>query len=63
MFEYPEETKKLINKLSSGQKEQLMQVTGMVADVIINDGIIHTFGTGYSQMIGMEMFGRACKSS
>jgi len=59
MFEYLEEIKKLIDKLSFEQKEELIQASKMVAEVIINDGIIHTLGTGHSQMVAMEMFGRA----
>jgi len=59
MFEYLDEIKKLIDKLSAGQQEQLIRASQMVADAIANDRIIHTIGTGHSQMIGMEMFGRA----
>ena len=59
MFEYLDEIKKLIDKLSTEQNEQLKKASKMVADVIANDGIIHTIGTGHSQMIAMEMFGRA----
>lgn len=59
MFEYLDKIKLLIDKLSSGQKDQLVNASKLVADVIKNDGIVHTLGTGHSQMIGMEMFGRA----
>lgn len=59
MFEYLDKIKILINKLSVDQHEQLVSAAKIVADVIKNDGIIHTIGTGHSQMIGMEMFGRA----
>ncbi len=59
MFEYLEEIKKLIDKLSTKQNKQLNRASKMVADVIARDGIIHTIGTGHSQMIAMEMFGRA----
>eukprot|EP01089_Gocevia_fonbrunei_P000853 TRINITY_DN10835_c0_g1_i1.p1 TRINITY_DN10835_c0_g1~~TRINITY_DN10835_c0_g1_i1.p1 ORF type:complete len:239 (+),score=43.29 TRINITY_DN10835_c0_g1_i1:49-765(+) len=59
MFEYLDKIKLLINKLSVDQHEQLVSAAKIVADVIKNDGIIHTIGTGHSQMIGMEMFGRA----
>lgn len=59
MFEYLDKIKLLINKMSVDQHEQLVSAAKIVADVIKNDGIIHTIGTGHSQMIGMEMFGRA----
>ena len=59
MFEYLDKIKLLINKMSIEQKDQLVSAANIVADVIKNDGIIHTIGTGHSQMIGMEMFGRA----
>ncbi|HCO85300.1 MAG TPA: hypothetical protein DIT95_17475, partial [Arenibacter sp.] len=59
MFEYLDKIKLLINKMSVDQHEQLVSAAKIVAEVIKNDGIIHTIGTGHSQMIGMEMFGRA----
>ncbi len=59
MFEYLDKIKKLIDKLSTEQNEPLAKASQMVADAIANDRIIHTIGTGHSQMIGMEMFGRA----
>lgn len=59
MFEYIDEIKKLIDKLATEQKEQLNRAAKMIADVIATDKIIHTIGTGHSQMIAMEMFGRA----
>lgn len=59
MFEYLDKMRQLIDKLSSEQKEQLIEASRIVAEVIMNDGIIHTLGTGHSQMVGMELFGRA----
>ena len=59
MFEYLDKIKLLIDKLSKEQSEHLITASKMVADVINNDGIIHTLGTGHSQMIAMEMFARA----
>ena len=59
MFEYIEKIKILIDKLASEQKEQLSLASQWVAEVISKDGIIHTLGTGHSQMVGMELFGRA----
>lgn len=59
MFEYLDKIKILIDKLASEQKKQLTEASKLVAEVIKNDAIIHTLGTGHSQMVGMEMFGRA----
>ena len=59
MFEYLDKIKLLIDKLTIEQSEQLITASKMVADVIKNDAIIHTLGTGHSQMIAMEMFSRA----
>jgi uncharacterized phosphosugar-binding protein len=59
MFEYLDKIKLLIDKLSNEQSEHLRKASEMVAEVIRNDGIIHTLGTGHSQMIAMEMFSRA----
>ncbi|GAA0871763.1 sugar isomerase domain-containing protein [Gangjinia marincola] len=59
MFEYLDEIKKLIDKLSATQSEKLKTASRMVAKIVADDGIIHTIGTGHSQMIAMEMFGRA----
>lgn len=59
MFEYIDKIKLLIDKLAVEQKEQLISASKMVADVIMKDRIVHTLGTGHSQMVGMELFGRA----
>lgn len=59
MFEYLEKINLLISKLTSSQKEQLIKASKLVAEVIKKDKIVHTIGTGHSQMVAMEMFGRA----
>ncbi|MEZ5041710.1 MAG: SIS domain-containing protein [Saprospiraceae bacterium] len=59
MFDYLEKIKALFDKLALGQKEPLLRGAQLVAEVIRQDGIIHTFGTGHSQMVGMELFARA----
>lgn len=48
-----------MDRLAVEQKSQLLEAAQAVAEVIEKDGIIHTLGTGHSQMVGMEMFGRA----
>ncbi len=59
MFEYLDRMKQLMDRLVVEQEDQLLEAARAVADVIEQDGIIHTLGTGHSQMVGMEMFGRA----
>jgi len=58
MFEYLDRIKLLIDKLTTEQQTQLTEASKLVAEVIKNDGIVHTLGTGHSQMIGMELFRR-----
>lgn len=59
MFEYVEKINSLVSRLVSTQEEALIQASKLVADTIKNDRIVHTIGTGHSQMVAMEMFGRA----
>jgi len=41
------------------QSNNILKAAELFAEAIIQDKIIHTFGTGHSQMIGMELFARA----
>lgn len=59
MSEYLNQIKLLISKFENGQMEAIKNASIIVANVIKNDGIIHTLGTGHSQAIGMELFARA----
>ncbi len=59
MFEYLDKIKLLIQKVAATQEDQLLRASEMLAEVMGNDGMIHTMGTGHSQMIGMELFARA----
>lgn len=45
--------------LISSQAEAIQKAAQWMAETIINDKIIHTFGTGHSHMIGLELFTRA----
>lgn len=61
MFDY-EYSKKIIDLLSlveDKNREMIPLLAEKLADNIINDKIIHVFGTGHSHMIGIELFGRA----
>ncbi|MEY3322749.1 MAG: hypothetical protein RLZZ417_2332 [Bacteroidota bacterium] len=59
MFEYHEKVIEQVNHIVSVQENLIMQSAKWLADCIINDHIIHTFGTGHSHMIGLELFVRA----
>ena len=59
MFEYQEKAIQQLNDIVLNQENTIMQAAEYVAACIINDHIIHTFGTGHSHMIGLELFVRA----
>lgn len=59
MFEYFGKIKTQLDRLVQGQETAIQQAAQWVAETIIHDRIIHTFGTGHSHMIGLELFVRA----
>lgn len=59
MFEYQEKSLEQLNRIVSVQADLIKQSARWMADCIVNDHIIHTFGTGHSHMIGLELFVRA----
>ena len=59
MYQYHSEVKKLIDKVVDKNQDILNKVIDLVSKTIINDKIIHAFGTGHSHMIGLELFARA----
>ncbi len=59
MFEYFEKIKAQLDRLVKGQEAAIHQAAKWVADTLVHDRIIHTFGTGHSHMIGLELFVRA----
>lgn len=59
MFEYHEKIKSQLDNIVSGQEEAIMRAAGWMAETLEKDRIIHTFGTGHSHMIGLELFVRA----
>jgi len=60
MIEYLEKAKHQIEKIAASQYENIQKASKLFAKAIIEDKIIHAFGTGHSQMIATEMFARAC---
>ena len=59
MFEYAQQVQQHLSRLTSCQEEKLQAVARHMADTLLQDRIIHTFGTGHSHMIGLELFVRA----
>jgi uncharacterized phosphosugar-binding protein len=59
MFEYHEKIKQQLDHIVQDQEEAIQRAANWVAETIIHDHIIHTFGTGHSHMIGLELFVRA----
>ena len=59
MFEYVSKIQAQINKIAASQEASLNEAAKLFAESIVQDQIIHTFGTGHSHMIGLELFTRA----
>lgn len=58
-FEYMNQIDSLLHTVAETNSEQIKKLARMFADNIEQDKLIHTFGTGHSHMIGIELFGRA----
>ena len=58
-FEYSKKLIALMEEAEDNNREVIKLLAEKLADNIINDKIIHVFGTGHSHMIGIELFGRA----
>lgn len=59
MFEYTQGILQRLEEVIQSQLQPLNQAAEWMAECIIKDRIIHTFGTGHSHMIGLELFTRA----
>ncbi len=58
-FEYVTKLNELLKTVVDKNREAINICAEKVAENIMNDKIIHTFGTGHSHMIGIELFARA----
>ena len=58
-FEYMTKINELLQKAHDVNKEEIKKLARIFADCIKNDKVIHTFGTGHSHMIGIDLFARA----
>jgi uncharacterized phosphosugar-binding protein len=59
MYEYYARVKQQLDHIVLGQESLINQAAGWFAEALVNDRIIHTFGTGHSHMVGLELFVRA----
>lgn len=58
-FEYGDKIIDVIKNAEEKNKEVIKQLAEKFAENIENDKVIHTFGTGHSHMLGIELFARA----
>lgn len=58
-FEYANTITKILEEVYETNKDKIKLLAEKVAENIMEDRIIHTFGTGHSHMIGIELFARA----
>jgi uncharacterized phosphosugar-binding protein len=56
---YINELIKLLRRLVKDQRKQIAAAAEIVARSMMNDGVIHIFGTGHSSLIAQEAFMRA----
>jgi uncharacterized phosphosugar-binding protein len=59
MFEYVKKIQEHLTSVVQGQEDVITLASQWLADTIINDKIIHAFGTGHSHMMALELFVRA----
>tara|TARA_B100001109_G_C18766083_1_gene428352 strand:- start:190 stop:906 length:717 start_codon:yes stop_codon:yes gene_type:complete len=59
MYDYHKASKKLFDKIIKTNNKIIPKAVSWFTDAIISDNLIHTFGTGHSHMIGLELFVRA----
>jgi uncharacterized phosphosugar-binding protein len=59
MFDYHQASIALLQQIVDTNKNTLPKAIEWMAKTIIDDRIIHTFGTGHSHMVGLELFIRA----
>ena len=59
IYEYGEKILDLLQKAEEANKDTIAMLAQKFAENIENDKVIHTFGTGHSHMLGIELFARA----
>ena len=59
LFEYGDRILEVIREAEERNKDTIRLLAEKFAENIENDKVIHTFGTGHSHMVGIELFARA----
>ena len=59
MFEYLDKIKAHLDTMVRDEAANINLAADWIAQTLIDDRLIHTFGTGHSHMIGLELFVRA----
>ncbi|WP_053218170.1 SIS domain-containing protein [Virgibacillus senegalensis] len=57
--DYASKVKELLDEVQDRQAGVIKQAAALIADSIINDGLLHLFGCGHSHMLVEEVFYRA----
>ena len=58
-FAYMNKLTSILDEVYETNKDKIKDLAEKFAENIMEDRIIHTFGTGHSHMIGIELFARA----
>lgn len=58
-FEYMNKMSEILQQVYETNRETIKLLAEKVAENIMEDRMIHTFGTGHSHMLGIELFARA----
>ena len=59
LYEYGDKILEVMKKAEEANKDTIRELAEKIAENIENDKMIHTFGTGHSHMLGIELFARA----
>ncbi|MBQ6559813.1 MAG: SIS domain-containing protein [Erysipelotrichaceae bacterium] len=59
LFEYGDKILEVMKLAEEKNKDTIKELAEKMAENIENDKMIHTFGTGHSHMLGIELFARA----
>lgn len=49
----------LLEKIKETQREAILEAVNTITDSLLNDGVLHLFGTGHAQMLVEEAYSRA----
>lgn len=58
-YEYSNKIVELLDSVCKSNESKIDEISTLLSKVIINDKIIHTFGSGHSHIVGIELFARA----